>query len=42
MDSEMTAKETGKKGVDFDERAPRTEEEMTLEATRLRSLLEQQ
>ncbi|KAF9360520.1 hypothetical protein BGX34_007738 [Mortierella sp. NVP85] len=42
MDSEMTAKETGKKGVDFDERASRTEEEMTLEATRLRSLLEQQ
>ncbi|KAK3825229.1 MAG: HIT-like domain-containing protein [Benniella sp.] len=42
MDSEMTAKETGKKGVDFDERASRTEEEMTVEATRLRSLLEQQ
>ncbi|KAG0243015.1 hypothetical protein BGX31_011331 [Mortierella sp. GBA43] len=41
MEFEGDAKETGKKGVDFDERKPRSEQEMAEEATRLASLLEQ-
>ncbi|KAG0000674.1 hypothetical protein BGZ65_004159 [Modicella reniformis] len=41
IESETIAKQTGKKGVDFDERKPRSEQEMTTEATRLASLLGQ-